>query len=1398
MKKRLLASLLSLCLLVGLLPTAALAADEAQDSETPAVCTELDGCIEDAHDEGCPLYAAQEEAPMEDTETPEEPTPANPVEEPEDTAHGAGELTAQEQFAALIAALPAPAEVDPLDEEQVKTVYNQISAIYAFAEENGLDVEDNEAVNAVIEALYPVETLEDTGGQGTQENPWNISAEGEGNNVIAYLTQNNGDVNAPTYTLTISGTGAMKDFVYKKDTTTQKFGSDAPWYTSLTRNDSTKMFPITELVIGDGVTYIGAAAFASLSVKTVSFASNVAGYGKYVFIDCALTETVDWSGFTPTAIPEGLLYGNSNLVNSKIDGTTYENKIVIPEGIDTVGTSAFLSCTSLMEIDLSNITKSIGANAFGGCTKLKTVKLPAAVNSGCEASYFGTRCFNTTAIETITLPNNVTTISEAMFNRCGLLTDVVTTNSITKIEKQAFFCDKDSTGGQERSDNQYSSFVGNSLDLSSVTEIGDAAFNTCSSLKKIIRLDSIQSLGERAFCDSSSVQVVDMSKASSLKTTSSNALGNLSDGSIIYISSNDAGSLTGNYQGVYTDERTALAVTNGGTFGADTQFTANTLATPTKDGCIFAGWYTSSEFTEGTKVTGNTISKSDSTEYPTYYAKWIELNAEDISMEYGSEKALSDITINGVTLTGWTSADNNVVKVEGDKLVATGVGETTITANASLTRSGEKLTVNVKVTPMPITFGSGTDENPGGTITYAFTGMAPEFSQFAKFYPAKVNDNSVSIVEGSDPITLTEGEDIVFIYNAGSGENEYDYLPVNVTDDQTYGIEVTVKLINDNYRFVTTDSTELTQTIKEKVIVKADNMTEVPIMGLPTIGENLSYAYNGAGIAPIGNLTRITAGSIDKFTVHFHPWGNTELTEAHLQDKAATELTQEEIQKIAPKEPGSYLMIVDGKSDTEYVYQSWIYTITKATVTITPINKTAYVGDELPTLGEDDYTVTGLVGNDTLSKAPTLSYEGTPDMSKADTYTINASGATADETHYTLVYQDGTLTVRTRSSSGGGGGSSSSGSTGNVTGSGDDVNIDVSGSSVTAAQMEKAVDRADRGETITIDASHRSSVSLPSSGLQDAADNNNDVTVELKDGEVTLSPEALSAVADQAGTTVTLTVEPVDTDELNSRQQAAVGDAPVFDLTLKSGGRTITDFDGGLVTVAIPYELPDGQDPAGVVVWFMDDNGNITACETMYDLRTEMVIFTTRHFSKYVIGYEEPMNFTDVPADAYYADAVKWAVANGITSGTGDGTTFSPDMSCTRAQMVTFLWRAAGSPVVNYAMSFTDVPADAYYAEAVRWALSQGITAGTGDGSTFSPDAVLTRGQTVTFLWRANGSPAVSGASFADVDANAYYADAVAWAVREGITSGTGNNTFSPDADCTRCQIVTFMFRSAN
>lgn len=169
--------------------------------------------------------------------------------------------------------------------------------------------------------------------------------------------------------------------------------------------------------------------------------------------------------------------------------------------------------------------------------------------------------------------------------------------------------------------------------------------------------------------------------------------------------------------------------------------------------------------------------------------------------------------------------------------------------------------------------------------------------------------------------------------------------------------------------------------------------------------------------------------------------------------------------------------------------------------------------------------------------------------------------------------------------------------------------------------------------------------------------------------------------------------------------------------------------------------------------------------------------------------------FVDVATGSYYEDAVDWAVENGITKGT-DNTHFSPDGICTRAQAATFLWRAAGSPKPETrTMPFTDVPAGSYYYDAVLWAVENGITKGTSN-TTFSPNMTCTRAQIVAFLWRSEKSPAAGTANlFVDVKSTAYYADAVLWAVKEDITKGTTNTTFSPDADCTRAQIVTFLWR---
>lgn len=168
--------------------------------------------------------------------------------------------------------------------------------------------------------------------------------------------------------------------------------------------------------------------------------------------------------------------------------------------------------------------------------------------------------------------------------------------------------------------------------------------------------------------------------------------------------------------------------------------------------------------------------------------------------------------------------------------------------------------------------------------------------------------------------------------------------------------------------------------------------------------------------------------------------------------------------------------------------------------------------------------------------------------------------------------------------------------------------------------------------------------------------------------------------------------------------------------------------------------------------------------------------------------------FADVSAEEYYYEAVKWASENGVTGGIGENL-FGAKLPCTRAQIVTFLWRAAGSPEPKGMSGFVDVSADAYYAKAVAWAVEQGIVSGTS-ATTFSPDAVCTRAQSVAFLYRAFGEKVNKAAGFSDVSADAYYADAVAWAVENGVASGIGGGLFAPDQDCARGQIVAFLYRA--
>ena len=252
---------------------------------------------------------------------------------------------------------------------------------------------------------------------------------------------------------------------------------------------------------------------------------------------------------------------------------------------------------------------------------------------------------------------------------------------------------------------------------------------------------------------------------------------------------------------------------------------------------------------------------------------------------------------------------------------------------------------------------------------------------------------------------------------------------------------------------------------------------------------------------------------------------------------------------------------------------------------------------------------------------------------------------------------------------------------------------------------------------------------------------------------------------------------------------------PVSSSSVKNGSvsfSTRSASKGSTVTVTVKPD--DGYRLASLTV--RDSSGNpIAVTPKTADTYTFIMPSGKVSVEPVFAPIKAQPEFKDVASDSYYYEAVQWAVEKGITEGTS-AETFSPHASCTRAQTVTFLWRAAGSPEPTGTVNpFSDLSPNAYYYKAVLWAVENGITSGTG-ADTFSPATTVTRGQTVTFLYRAAGSPAVSGGSFSDVAADAYYAKAVAWANENGITSGTGNRNFSPNADCTRGQIVTLLYRA--
>ena len=581
------------------------------------------------------------------------------------------------------------------------------------------------------------------------------------------------------------------------------------------------------------------------------------------------------------------------------------------------------------------------------------------------------------------------------------------------------------------------------------------------------------------------------------------------------------------------------------------------------------------------------------------------------------------------------------------------------------------------------------------------------------------------------------------ITNAVPNSNPSSMMSLVGTDSSgnfTYDSKTNITAASDESWTVTISNknyTDINATLTFKLVDKTDVSAQITF-------PNGTLTYNGAG------------QKYEKATISTTAAGTPVWTYTYAPADATASLDSAGL----PKTAGTYTVTAKYEDDAHIGTKPATLTVSKATPTGAP------TCTKITTSGKTLADAPLAIG--TIAPAGgTLAWDMAATTVVAANTAYGWTYTPADTANYKAL--TGSLTPYTVSSGGGGGGG---------------------GSAATPPVSDKAakeLKNAKEGSTVAIDM--KGETKLPASVTKEIA--GKDVTVELDmGGGMVWSFNGLDVP--KGGVNLNLGVK-TGTKTIPAKViNALTGEATTIQLQLNHNG----PFG---MSLKLSVDLGKKHDGLYANLYFYNPKSSALEFRSAGMISGGKASWAFDHASDYAIVIDkeshEPMTFTDVPGSAYYAEAVNWAVAKKITGGIGNKL-FGPNDPCTRAQIVTFLWRAAGSPGPKTMSGFSDVPADSYYAKAVAWAVENGITGGTGDGK-FSPDATCTRAQAVTFLYRASGAPAVSGnAAFSDVATNAYYAAAVKWAEKNGITGGIGGGLFGSDNNCTRAQIVTFLYRN--
>lgn len=1117
---------------------------------------------------------------------------------------------------------------------------------------------------------FAAETTKTTESQPT-EMSGNCGVTDNESSVTWKLTQNNKDNENPTYTLTISGTGAMADYAANIN---NKKNAKQPWRASATGVEIEK---ITKVVVSKDVTSIGAFAFNGMTgVSEYDIGANVNTISQWA-LETSAAKVFKLNGNTNFKTDyDGVLFsGNGTTLIAYPGGSAMRDEYTVPYDVTTIADGAFVGCPiKKLTID-SNVTTDLPSWSFnGGVLEELDVNCPLARSTFAQI----------TTLKKVTLGDSIKEIPQMAFFNCkGLQTVVGIPSGLTKIGSQAFFgC----------------SSLQNVTLPASLKEIGYQAFRDCDALTSITFPDSLEKVGDQAFF-----------------------------------------------------------ITTNGTNGEHT----GSLTT----------------VTFGTKVPTFLNANGEPSNYPQLFTGQNQLKTVDMSR-------CTDTVISAGLFSGLTALETIIFPTGlteiGDRAFTNCSGLKSLEFPDSLTKIGESAFSGCTRLTY-ISYGSGIDDigsnafggctsvkvidlhratkidekydNGSGNGDPALTHACIKDNQSVKYYLR--TESQANSVKGN----LEWGKG-----GAGKGNITNTYYILTATDAVLDYTGQTITPKRAGYTFGQWKEVTVSQgsTTTKNVYTDAHSWS----LASPTVTVSPASANTYVGDSAV-TLTATVSEPVAGFTYSYQWYSNTRNS-----NEGGTEISNATSATYSPNITAAgttyYYCVVTVKNGSGTA---------SATTAVVPVTAAKQAGSV--TISKDKTTATygdnPFTFNYTASKTATVtssnpSVATVQDNNGAVTVTIVGAGTTkisvsfGADTNYSAASDEFTLTVNKATPS--------------ISISADPATMSGSGTvklTVTGAPTEGSVKvTCDNGITV----------------------NNNDGTFtatlpnQTKTYTFTASYDG-DANHEKASDTCQVSVTRHTSSSSSSN--------PTYSVTTPSksenGGVAVSSKNarrGDTVTVTVTPDAGYQLDKLTVT----DKNGNVLKLTDKGDGKYSFTMPDGKVEVKAIFAKEVKTSpFGDVSTDAYYNQAVQWAQEKGITDGISSDL-FGPKQPCTRAQIVTFLWRAAGSPEPkSTAAGMTDVVPGSYYAKAVAWAVENGITTGTAEG-TFSPDATCTRAQAVTFLARAQNAKATGKTAFSDVPADSYFADAVAWAQANGVTTGTSETTFSPDSDCTRAQIVTFLYRA--